>query len=100
MLEYVLRHLGYVACDETTKLKVQDMMERGKTFLSQYDPGINWDEPNGTQKGLLKDYCLYEMSNALDDFRKNYGADLIDLHHDFLARSESADADNVQAEQK
>ena len=82
------------------KLKVQDMIERGKTFLSQYDPGIDWDKPTGIQKGLLKDYCLYEISNALDDFRKNYGADLIDLHHDFLARSESADADNVQAEQK
>lgn len=96
MLEYVLRHLGYIGCDDTTKQKVQDMMERGQEYLSRYDPGIDWTKPTPMQKGLLKDFCLYEQSNALDDFKVNYRAELLDLYHDYLSRqSEAENADDV-----
>lgn len=100
MLEYILRHLGYTYCDELTESRIADLVEQGQAYLSQYDPDINWRMPSPFCKALLKDYCLYAISNASDDFKINYGAELMTLHHLFLARTlqeSTTSADNVQA---
>lgn len=99
MLDYILRHLGYTHCDELTRSRIADLVEQGKAYLSQYDPDIDWRTPSPFCMGMLKDYCLYAISNASDDFKTNYGAELMTLHHLFLARTlkEVENADDVQA---
>ena len=80
MVDYILKHLGYIAADDNTTSRVSDIVEEGEAYLSGYNPLIDWGKPSHFHKSLLKNYCMYSMSNALDDFQTNYGKELMLLN--------------------
>lgn len=84
MLDYVKRQLGYSYCDDVMTARLSDLIEAGQSFLSRFDPSIDWARPQSVDawvKMLLVNLIRYELSNASDDFPINYRAELLALYH-------------------
>ena len=77
-LDVVKRRLGYLNADEITEKMLKDLLEEGKSFLIRYDPKCDF-EADTLERWLLINWVRYELSNAGDDFSKNYRDQLIRL---------------------
>jgi hypothetical protein len=69
----VKRKLNITWQDDTTDARVFDVLSKSEATMRRLCdcPGdaTTWDDED---IGLLLDACLYEFSNAADDFRVNY----------------------------
>lgn len=69
----VKRKLNVTWDDETTDKRIADAITKSEAAMCRLCdcPGdaTTWDDED---IGLLLDACLYEFSNAADDFRVNY----------------------------
>lgn len=78
LLEIVKRQLGYLNADENVDLLLQDLLDEGKSFLSPYCADLDFDSPT-LERTLLINFVRYGLSNATDDFSKNYKDQILRL---------------------
>ena len=78
LIDVVKRRLGYENADEIMEETIKDSLEEGKSFLLPYDPECDFESPTLERK-LLIEFVRYDLSNASDDFPKNYQDQLIRL---------------------
>lgn len=94
MDEYLLNlikvDLGYKWCDDSTNEKLQHLIAEGLAYLKKYSPSADF-QSDEFARSLLKNYVLYALSNATDDFKVNYREDIM------LFRDEGS-AQNVNQE--
>ena len=69
----VRRKLNVTWSDNDTDARIADVITKSEATMRRLcdcpaDP-TTWDDED---IGLLQDACLYEFSNAMDDFRTNY----------------------------
>ena len=81
MLEKIARFLGYTFVTQAVKAEIEDYISEGTAYLSRYHEGFD-PEADPFHCSLLKNYCFYAKSKALDDFAKNYADDLFQLSND------------------
>jgi hypothetical protein len=69
----VKRKLNITWSDDTTDSRVADVLSKSEATMRRLcdcpEDVTTWDDED---IGLLLDACLYEFSNAADDFRVNY----------------------------
>jgi hypothetical protein len=80
LTEYVARALGYYYADDQTLQTLADQADEALAFLRRFNPGLDEDDPY--IKSMVVNYVRYTRSNALDDFRVNYAADLLSISDD------------------
>ena len=78
LLDVAKRQLGYLNADAQTELLLQDLLDEGRSFLTTFDPDCDFESPS-LERSLLIDFVRYALSNARDDFSKNYRDLLIKL---------------------
>ncbi|MBD5423951.1 MAG: hypothetical protein HDR44_02335 [Allobaculum sp.] len=78
LLEIVKLRLGYLKSDEKMDEMLQGLIEEGQSFLSSFCIDLNF-ESSTRERSLLIEWIRYALSNALDDFRKNYRDELLAL---------------------
>lgn len=80
MDEYLLNlikvDLGYKWCDDSTNEKLQHLIAEGLAYLKKYSPSADF-QSDDFARSLLKNYVLYALSNATDDFKVNYREDIM-----------------------
>ena len=78
LLDVLKRQLYLSQCDSEMEQLITDLSEEGKSFLNAYCSDLDFE--SGTQeRALLVEYVRYALSNARDDFRKNYRLELFAL---------------------
>ena len=79
LLDEVKNYLDITWADTQTDLKLQGIIERGKSYLNRA-AGKELDfNTEDKPKELLFDYCRYVRSNALEMFQQNYLHELLSL---------------------
>lgn len=79
LLNEARNYLDITWVDEELDRKLTGIIRRGMDYIGKWGgPGLNFTA-EGQPKALLLDYCRYARSNALDEFRVNYGQDLREL---------------------
>ena len=79
MLGLAKRKLNITWDDETTDARLSEIIEDGIIELADkigISDGFDFSQP-GQERKLLLAYCLYGWNNALDDFGRNYAADIL-----------------------
>ena len=78
LLDVTKRQLGYINADAETDLLLQVLLDEGKSFLNAYCPNLDYEKPTRA-RSLLISYVQYALSNARDDFPKNYRSEILSL---------------------
>ena len=78
LLDVLKQRLDYEYGDKHIDQMLSGIAEEGKAFLSRYCPGLDFEGPT-IARSLLVEYVRYSLSNALDDFSKNYHKELFAL---------------------
>ena len=78
MLDELKNYLDITWDDEKTNEKIAGILERAKKVLSSY-AGVDLDFSDLSDRQLLFDCCRYIRSNAYEEFKDNYSAELIML---------------------
>lgn len=78
LLTTVKMRLGYLNSDEKMEEMLQGLIEEGQSFLSSFCADLDF-ESSTRERSLLIEWIRYALSNALDDFRKNYRDELLAL---------------------
>lgn len=79
MLDELKNYLDITWDDADSDSKLSGILERAETILCSYaGTTIDFTE-NLSEKQLLFDLCRYIRSNALEDFKNNFSAELIML---------------------
>jgi hypothetical protein len=80
MDEYLLNlikvDLGYKWCDDSTNEKLKHLIADGLAYLKKYSPSADF-QSDEFARSLLKNYVLYALSNATDDFKVNYKDEIL-----------------------
>lgn len=79
LLEDVKNYLDITWEDPDGDKKLLGILLRGMQYLERTTGGALDFIAEGQPRALLFDYCRYVRSNALDDFPKNYRAELLSL---------------------
>ncbi len=92
----IKNQLGYEWCDESTSKKIDAIIAQGQAYLKRYDPTADFENDEFAFL-LLFTYCQYSLSNAVDDFGKNYAEEILSFYHAYLVKQskEDLDADDV-----
>lgn len=72
--------------DEAGERKLSDIIESGINDLNRIIGGKDCEldfTKNDLPLMLLKDYCRYARSNALDEFEENYQSEIIRLQYQY-----------------
>ena len=76
LLNLIKVDLGYKWCDDSTNEKLKHLIEEGLAYLKKYSPSADF-QSDEFAISLLKNYVLYALSNATDDFKSNYREDIM-----------------------
>lgn len=72
---------------------LQDIIDRGKAEL-EFLTGTKLDfETEGKPKSLLFDYCRYYYNNAIEYFRENFRADILELKFKEAVKANKGDGE-------
>lgn len=94
LLEELKNYLDITWEDEGTDKKLDGILNRAKNILSEYaGEALSFDSNQETEKQLLFDCCRYIYNNSLEDFKVNFGAELITLRAKFSVKAVSEDAE-------
>lgn len=72
LLAKVRNYLDITWVDTALDAKLADIILRGIAYLDRIAGQAQTYLPGSPEHGLLMNYCLYERSNSLDVFQKNY----------------------------
>lgn len=86
MLNELKNYLDITWNDEGTDSKLAGILERAKDIISSY-AGTSLSFEDQSDKQLLFDCCRYIRSNALEDFKSNFSAELIMLRAKYAVAS-------------
>lgn len=79
LLASARNNLGITWEDPAGDLALRGMLQRGMNYLDKMaGQPLDYNAP-GAAQGLLYSYCIYERSQALDEFQKNYMHELLTL---------------------
>ena len=81
LLESVRNELSITWADTGTDNKLTGSITRGMARLNQLMPSPLDFSAEDLPRQLLFAYCFYDRSHALDDFEKNYLAQIQSLQH-------------------
>lgn len=76
LLNLIKVDLGYKWCDDSTNEKLKHLIAEGLAYLKKYSPSADF-QSDEFAISLLKNYVLYALSNATDDFKFNYREDIM-----------------------
>lgn len=76
LLNLIKVDLGYKWCDDSTNEKLKHLIAEGLAYLKKYSPSADF-QSDEFAISLLKNYVLYALSNATDDFKVNYREDIM-----------------------
>lgn len=76
LLNLIKVDLGYKWCDDSTNEKLKRLIAEGLAYLKKYSPSADF-QSDEFAISLLKNYVLYALSNATDDFKVNYREDIM-----------------------
>ena len=76
LLNLIKVDLGYKWCDDSTNEKLKHLIAEGLAYLKTYSPSADF-QSDEFAISLLKNYVLYALSNATDDFKVNYREDIM-----------------------
>lgn len=76
LLNLIKVDLGYKWCDDSTNKKLKHLIAEGLAYLKKYSPSADF-QSDEFAISLLKNYVLYALSNATDDFKVNYREDIM-----------------------
>lgn len=76
LLNLIKVDLGYKWCDDSTNEKLKHLIVEGLAYLKKYSPSADF-QSDEFAISLLKNYVLYALSNATDDFKVNYREDIM-----------------------
>lgn len=76
LLNLIKVDLGYKWCDDSTNEKLKHLIAEGLSYLKKYSPSADF-QSDEFAISLLKNYVLYALSNATDDFKVNYREDIM-----------------------
>lgn len=76
LLGLIKTDLGYKWCDDATNEKLKNLIAEGLAYLKKYSPSADF-QSDEFAISLLKNYVLYALSNATDDFKVNYREDIM-----------------------
>lgn len=76
LLNLIKVDLGYKWCDDSTNQKLKHLIAEGLAYLKKYSPSADF-QSDEFAISLLKNYVLYALSNATDDFKVNYREDIM-----------------------
>lgn len=94
LLEELKNYLDITWDDEDTDKKLDGILNRAKNILSEYaGEALVFDSAHETEKQLLFDCCRYIYNNSLEDFKTNFGAELITLRAKFAIKAVEEDAE-------
>nr|DAE42542.1 MAG TPA: Head Tail Connector Protein [Caudoviricetes sp.] len=94
LLEELKNYLDITWEDEGTDKKLGGILNRAQNILSEYaGEALSFDSDQETEKQLLFDCCRYIYNNSLEDFKVNFGAELITLRAKFSVKAVSEDAE-------
>lgn len=78
----VKRKLNVTWEDETTDARIQDVVDVVSPRLASllgFDPMYAFSPADGMAWGLFLNGCLYEFSDAWDDFAANYASEILSV---------------------
>lgn len=84
LLVDVRTKLNILSSDEQTDNKIVQIIASAKSHLRRFHPGLtteDFEDDRNPAKSLLLNYCLYDYSNAADQFDADYKRELLDLRH-------------------
>ena len=90
MLEELKNYLDITWNDPATDSKVQGILERAKCIINGY-AGASLDFKDLSDKQLLFDCCRYIRSNAFEEFKQNFSAELIMLRAKYAVSTDKYD---------
>lgn len=94
LLEELKNYLDITWEDEGTDKKLDGILNRAKNIHSEYaGEALSFDSYQETEKQLLFDCCRYIYNNSLEDFKVNFGAELITLRAKISVKAVSEDAE-------
>ncbi len=77
LLDIVKNRLDITWSDKATDKKLTLIIENGISALDSLNGESNDYMMAGRAQSLLLSYVMYDLSNCLDDFKKNYRSDII-----------------------
>nr|DAP09456.1 MAG TPA: Head Tail Connector Protein [Caudoviricetes sp.] len=77
LLDIVKNRLDITWSDDSTDKKLTLMISNGIAELDALSGIKNNYLVEGKAQSLLFNYVMYDMSNCLDDFKKNYQSDIV-----------------------
>lgn len=86
LLGLIKTDLGYKWCDDATNEKLQHLIAEGLAYLKKYSPSADF-QSDEFSRSLLKNYVLYALSNATDDFKVNYREDIMLFRDEWSAKN-------------
>lgn len=94
LLEELKNYLDITWEDEGTDKKLYGILIRAENILSGYaGEALIYDSTQETEKQLLFDCCRYIYNNSLEDFKINFGAELIMLRAKFSVKAVDENAE-------
>ncbi|MBU9894858.1 hypothetical protein KSW27_01140 [Holdemanella biformis] len=86
LLGLIKTDLGYKWCDDATNEKLKHLIAEGLAYLKKYSPSADF-QSDEFARSLLKNYVLYALSNATDDFKVNYREDIMLFRDEWSAKN-------------
>ena len=84
--------------DEDSDSRLSGILERGKGILSSYaGRELAFDDSQPFEKQLLIELCRYIDNEALEDFKINYAAELLQLRAKYSVDESGEENEEVQA---
>lgn len=94
LLEELKNYLDITWKDEDTDKKLDGILIRARDILSGHaGETLLFDSTQETEKQLLFECCRYIYNNVLEDFKINFGAELIMLRAKFSVKAVDEDAE-------
>ncbi len=80
LIEELKNYLDITWKEESTDNKLEGILKRAGVILSDYaGETLNFGDTQENEKQLLFDCCRYIYNNALEDFKTNFGVELLIL---------------------
>lgn len=89
----VRRKVNVTWTDETTEARLQDVVDAVSPRLAPllgYPADHAFSKSDGPAWGLFLNGCLYEFSDAWDDFTQNYAQEILSVRMFLLGRGSDA----------
>lgn len=85
MLQMIREYLDITADDTSEDLKLKGIIDDGIIYLRSLHPNLTDEEFKKPSRArtLLKNYCRYARSNAVEAFKENFKSDLLDLRMEY-----------------